>query len=177
MTGKYGSFRVLRNFAIVAFFALLLLGATSTSVRADEPIVEPIVGLWQATWTDASTHAVVLNLWDAWHSDHTESQNDSGPVVTGFVCQGEWALLGQRTYGLTHPAFNYVGANGQLDTTSVTLILEKVTVSKDGKTFAGSGIMKVLSGIDPFDPTATVLFSENINISAKRVTVDTSQLP
>jgi hypothetical protein len=42
---------------------------------------------------------------------------------------------------------------------------EKVTVSKDGKTFAGSGIIKVLSGIDPFDPTATVLSTENISVS------------
>jgi hypothetical protein len=173
MAGKCSSFRVLRNLAIVTFFALLLLGATSTSVRADEPIV----GLWQATWTDAVTKGVVLNLWDAWHSDRTETQNDSGPVIAGFVCQGEWTSLGQRTYGLTHPAFNYVGANGQLDTTSVTLIFEKVTVSKDGKTFAGPGIIKVLSGIDPFDPSAMVLSTENINISAKRVTVDTSQLP
>jgi len=173
MTGKYSSFRVLRDFAIVAFFVLFMIGATSTSVRADEPIV----GLWQATWTDAHTNAVVLNLWDVWHSDRTETQNDSGPVIAGFVCQGAWTSLGQRTYGLTHPAFNYVGANGQLDTTSVTLIFEKVTVSKDGKTFAGTGIYKVLSGIDPFDPAATILSSEDIKISAKRVTVDISQLP
>ena len=173
MTQKYSSFRIFRNFAIAAVFALLLLGATSTSVRAHEPIV----GLWQATWTDADTNDVVLNLWDAWHSDHTEIQNDSTDVIKGFVCQGAWTSLGRRTYGLTHPSFNYVGANGQLDKTSVGLISEKVTVSKDGKTFAGPGIIKVLSGIDPFDPSATVLFTENINISAKRVTVDTSQLP
>ena len=173
MAGKCSSFRVLRNLAIVTFFALLLLGATSTSVRADEPIV----GLWQATWTDAVTNGVVLNHWDAWHSDHTETQNDSGPVITGFVCQGAWISLGQRTFGLTHPAFNYVGADGHLDTTSVMLIFEKVTVSKDGKTFSGPGIIKVLSGIDPFDPSASLISSENININAKRVTVDPSQLP
>ena len=169
MIGKYPGLRL----AIAATFALLLLGAFTTRARADEPIV----GLWQATWTDATTHATVLNLWDAWHSDHTETQNDSGPVIAGFVCQGAWIPLGQRTYGLTHPSFNYVGADGHLDTTSVTLIFEKVTVSQDGKTFAGSGIFKTLSGIDPFDPSATVLFSENINITGKRVTVDPSQLP
>jgi hypothetical protein len=173
MTAKFRSLRVFINFAIVVAFALLVLGAMSTAARADEPIV----GMWQATWTDATTHAVVLNLWDVWHSDHTETQNDSGPVITGFVCQGAWILLGQRTYGLTHPAFNYVGSDGHLDTTSVTLIFEKVTVSKDGKTFAGSGIFKVLSGIDPFDPSASLISSENINITGKRVTVDPSQLP
>jgi hypothetical protein len=173
MTAKFRSLRVFINFAIVVAFALLVLGAMSTAARADEPIV----GMWQATWTDATTHAVVLNLWDVWHSDHTETQNDSGPVITGFVCQGAWISLGQRTYGLTHPAFNYVGSDGHLDTTSVTLIFEKVTVSKDGKTFAGSGIFKVLSGIDPFDPSASLISSENINITGKRVTVDPSQLP
>ena len=173
MAGKYRIPGVWRTWAIIAGFALVLLGAASTTARADEPIV----GLWQATWTDAGTRGVVANVWDVWHSDHTETQNDSGPVIAGFVCQGAWTSLGQRTYGLTHPSFNYVGANGQLDTTSVSLIFEKVTVSKDGKTFAGPGIIKVLSGIDPFDPNATVLFTEKINISAKRVTVDTSQLP
>jgi hypothetical protein len=173
MTGKYLGLRVFGNFVIVAAFALLFVGAMSTVARADEPIV----GMWQATWTDATTHAVVLNLWDVWHSDHTETQNDSGPVITGFVCQGAWISLGQRTYGLTHPSFNYVGADGHLDTSSVTLIFEKVTVSKDGKTFAGSGIFKVLSGIDPFDPSASLISSENINITGKRVTVDPSQLP
>ena len=173
MTAKFRSLRVFLSVAIVVAFALLVLGAMSTVARADEPIV----GMWQATWTDATTHAVVLNLWDVWHSDHTETQNDSGPVITGFVCQGAWISLGQRTYGLTHPAFNYVGSDGHLDTTSVMLIFEKVTVSKDGKTFSGPGIIKVLSGIDPFDPSASLISSENININAKRVTVDPSQLP
>ena len=41
--------------AIVLAFAL-----TATSARADEPIV----GLWQVTWTDADTHQVVLDVWD-----------------------------------------------------------------------------------------------------------------
>ena len=35
-----------------------------------------------------------------------------------FVCQGAWKSLGERTYGLTHPAFNYLAPNGQLDTGS-----------------------------------------------------------
>ena len=38
-------------------------------------------------------------------------------------------------------------------------------------------IIRVLSAMDPFDQSATVLFTENINISAKRVTVHPSQPP
>jgi hypothetical protein len=75
MTEKYSCFRVLRNFAIVGFFALLLLGATSTSVRADEPIV----GLWQETWTDTQTKSVVLNLWDVWHAITQKPRTTADP--------------------------------------------------------------------------------------------------
>jgi hypothetical protein len=38
---------------------------------------EPIVGLWQVTWTDADTHAVVLNVFHVWHADRMKTQNDT----------------------------------------------------------------------------------------------------
>ncbi len=163
----------LRNRALIAAVALLMLGTASSRARAEEPIV----GFWQATWIDASNNTVFANVWDVWHSDHTETQNDSGPIINGFVCQGAWKSLGERTYGLTHPAFNYTAPNGTLDPTMSFLILEKVTVAKDGESFAGTGIFKTLSGIDPYDPHATLLSTLNLNITAKRVTVDPKELP
>jgi hypothetical protein len=39
---------------------------------------EPIVGLWQGTFKDASTGTVVVQNWDVWNSDRTETENDSG---------------------------------------------------------------------------------------------------
>ena len=162
--------------AALALMLLLAFGAASEA-SADEPIV----GLWQATWTDASggptNGSVVANVWDVWHSDYTETQNDSGPVIAGFVCQGAWKSEGNRTYFLSHPSFNYVGAKGDLDTTSVSIVYERVTVSRDGNSFSGTGLIKGFSGIDPFDPTATVLYTFPIGITAKRVIPDSSQLP
>ena len=157
-----------------------LIGAPGA--RADSAgVQEPIVGLWQVTWTDADTHQVVLNLWDAWHADRTEMQNDTTPILIGNVCQGAWIPLGNRTYGLTHPAFNFLSApedqEGQPDPGSSALVLERVVVAKDGKTFEGTGIYKTIAGMDPLDPNAAVLNSENLVITGKRVQVDASQLP
>lgn len=163
--------------ALTGAVALVMLGPAASKALADEPIV----GLWQAIWTDASggpgNGNVVANVWDVWHSDRTETQNDNGPVIIGFVCQGAWKPVGNRTFFLTHPSFNYTGPDGHLDTTSVSVIYEKVTVSKDGNSFSGTGLEKVVSGLDPFDPSASVLFTLPINITAKRVIPDPSVLP
>jgi hypothetical protein len=142
---------------------------------------EPIVGYWQVTWKDADTHEVVAKIWDVWHADRTETENDTFPILTGNVCQGAWIPLGHRTYGLTHPAFNFLSApedqEGQPDPNSSGLILERVTVSNDGNSYQGRGLVKTIAGMDPLDPHAAVLSSEKITITAKRVQVDKSQLP
>ena len=156
---------------------VIALALTATGAAADEPIV----GFWQVTWKDAVTQAVVLNVWDVWHADRTETQNDTTPILIGNVCQGAWIPLGKRTYGLTHPAFNFLSApedqEGQPDSSSSVLILERVTVSKDGNSYQGPGILKTIAGMDPLDPHAAVLSSENIIITGKRVQVDQTQLP
>jgi hypothetical protein len=159
----------------VIILTTIIMTAANTA-RADEPIV----GLWQVTWTDADTHDVVSKVWDVWHADRTETQNDTGPILIGNVCQGTWIPLGNRTYGLTHPAFNFLTAEdheGEPDPNSSALILERVTVSKDGNSLQGTGFYKTIQGMDPLDPNATVLYSENLVITGKRVQVDQSQLP
>jgi hypothetical protein len=171
---------ILKSGALAAVTAVVLaatLGFGASRAFADEPIV----GLWLATWTDHSggpgEGTVVLTAWDVWHADRTEAQNDSGPVIIGFVCQGVWKPLGNRTYFLSHPSFNYLGADGHLDTTSSGVIYEKVTVSKDGKSFEGTGLIKSFTGTDPFDPAAKVIGYLPIKIKGKRVVADPSQLP
>jgi len=156
---------------------VVALALTANGAKADEPIV----GLWQVTWKDADTQDVILKVWDVWHADRTETQNDTTPILIGNVCQGTWIPLGHRTYGLTHPAFNFLSApedqEGQPDPNTSALVLERVTVSKDGNSFQGPGIYKTIAGMDPLDPNAAVLSSENITITGKRVEVDKSQLP
>jgi hypothetical protein len=163
--------------ALTAAVAAVMLAMGASMALADEPIV----GLWLATWIDDSAGPgrgnVVAKVWDVWHADHTETQNDSGPVVAGFVCQGAWKALGNRTYFLSHPSFNYLGPDGHLDATSVSVIYEKVTVSKDGNYFEGKGVARTVTGLDPFDPSATLIGSLPVRIKAKRVVPDPSQLP
>ncbi len=162
---------------LIAAVAVAMLGFRASSAFANEPIV----GLWLATWTDnsggPSEGEVVLNVWDVWHADRTETQNDTTTVINGFVCQGVWRPLGKRTYFLSHPSFNYLAPDGHLDQNNSTVIYEKVTVSKDGNSFQGTGLIKGYTGIDPFDPSATVTSSFPIKLTAKRVVPDPSQLP
>jgi hypothetical protein len=167
----------LRTMGLATVLALAALGFAAPGALA----YEPIVGLWHANWFDASggpnNGNPVATLWDVWRSDRTETQNDNGPVIAGFVCQGAWKPVGNRTYFLTHPSFNYLGTDGHLDTTSVSVVYAKVTVSQDGNSFTGTGLIKVLSGLNPFDPNASVLSTFPIDIKAKRVIPDPSQLP
>jgi len=162
---------------LIAVVAVAMLGFRASSAFADEPIV----GLWLATWIDKSggpsDRTVFSYVWDVWHADRTETQNDSGPVIAGFVCQGAWKPLGKRTYFLSHPSFSYTGARGDLDTSNSAVVYEKVTVSQDGNSFQGTGLIKAYTGIDPFDPSATIFYSLPIEITAKRVVPDPSQLP
>ena len=78
-------------------------------------------------------------------------------------------------------SFNFLTApedqEGQPDPNSSALVLERVTVSQDGNSFQGTGIYKTIAGMDPLDPHATLLSSENLIITGKRVQVDKSQLP
>jgi hypothetical protein len=175
-----GKNRVLKSGAMAALTAVVLaatLGFGGSMALADEPIV----GLWLAIWTDHSggpgEGSEVLRAWDVWHADRTEIQNDSGPVIIGFVCQGAWKPLGKRTYFLSHPTFAYTGADGHLDTTNSAVIYEKVTVSKDGHSYEGTGVIKGFTGTDPYDPSATLLYSLPIKIKGKRVVPNPSQLP
>ena len=173
MNTKHKGFIGWRTLGLATALALATFAFAAPSALADEPIV----GLWDAVWRDANSGGFVLKAWDVWHSDRTETQNDAGPVIAGFVCQGAWTKVGERTYFLAHPSFNYAGADGHWDFTSSALIYEKVTVSQDGNSFSGTGEIRTYSLGDPFNPAATLLSTEPITITATRVIPDPSQLP
>ncbi|HJU09894.1 MAG TPA: hypothetical protein VJ728_03405 [Candidatus Binataceae bacterium] len=170
---------------LVAAVAVAVLGlgisSAGDNVERHHQSNEPIVGFWQVTYKDATTKNVILNVWEAWHSDRTEMQNVSANPIGGNVCQGAWVPLGHRTYGLNHPAYIFLtepeGNEGQLNPEFSIDILARVTVDKDGSTLAGTGVIKAIAGTDPLDPTADVLSSQNLIITGKRVTVDVGQLP
>ena len=176
---------------LIAAIVVAVLGWSAPSVFADSAShqrhEEPIVGLWQVTFTDTATKKVVSYVWNAWHSDRTEIENDTGNILSGNVCQGTWVPLGHRTYGLrppaflfadpTHPEFGWTEENEGQFVGASCVILERITVDQGGNNYRGPGLIKCVAGADPFDPTATVLSTENLKITGKRVTVDVSQLP
>jgi hypothetical protein len=144
---------------------------------------EPIFGLWQitATYPYGVDHVI-----SGWTRDGLEFDQDIAPILTGYVCYGSYVKLGKGIYGLTHPFFNFQDVNsngegteateGQWDGTS-GFFDYTVTVSKDGKSFTGNENLTVVEGPNPYDPSASVLFTTTATLSATKVSVDPSQLP
>jgi hypothetical protein len=185
MNGQNRSLKCRGMVTLMAAVAVALLGLGASSASADESAEhrtrEPIVGLWQVAMKGATT----FYLWDAWHSDRTETQNDTGSTLGGNVCQGAWVPLGHRTYGLSHPyfIFNVPGVPGFTEGNegefagASCVALERVTVNESGNNYRGTGHVKCVLGADPFDPTAHVVFTGDFKVTGKRVTVGVSQLP
>jgi hypothetical protein len=146
---------------------------------------EPIVGLWRIIATDDSGN-ILDRVISGWTSDGLEFDQDISPILTGYVCYGAWVKLGKNTYGLTHPFFTFQDPNvngegsevteGQWDGNSAYFDY-RVTVDKTGKAFTGKMVVKVVQGPDPYDQSATVLFTSTANLAATKLEVDRSLLP
>lgn len=146
---------------------------------------EPIVGLWSITEKD-STGALFDRVISGFEEDGLEFDQDLSPILTGYVCYGTWVKVGPNTYGLTHPFYSFQDINSNGEGTENTegqwdgnsgYFDYTVTVSKDGQSFTGNEILKVVQGPNPYDPKATVLFSAKVSLSATKFVVDTSLLP
>jgi len=172
------------NLALAGSIALAVLGfgASSASAHDERAEVEPIVGLWEITVSYGST--VLDNVFTGWTSDGLEfDQDTSSPILTGYVCYGQWIKLGERTYGLTHPFFNYTPGVTIWDSTTAGIwdgtsgyFNYTVTVSKDGKTFTGKENGKgPVAGPDPYTGTGPTF--TGVDLSAKKIEVDKSLLP
>ena len=147
---------------------------------------EPLVGLWSIIVKDSGG-----NLSDrviaGFTGDGLEFDQDISAILTGYVCYGTWVKVGHNTYGLTHPFFDFQDPNVKGEGTEATegqwdgnsgYFDYTMTVSKDGKSFTGKENVVVVQGPNPYDKNATVLFSAtNLNLTATKITVDTSLLP
>jgi hypothetical protein len=147
---------------------------------------EPIVGLWQITLKDSGGN-IIDQIISGWTGDGLEFDQDLSPILTGYVCYGTWVKVGRNTYGLTHPFFDFQDVNsngegteateGQYDGTS-GFFDYTVTVSKDGNSFSGRENYTIVKGLNPYDPTAPVLFTTGgSTMTATKVAVNLSQLP
>ena len=67
----------------------------------------------------------------------TELLNDSPPPASGNnFCMGAWKRVGTRTYAIVHPFFLF-DASGKKPI-GVVIVEQRMTVSRDGNTFAGT---------------------------------------
>jgi len=160
------------NLALAGSIALAVIGFGASAASAQEPIV----GLWEITATGPNG-SFVDNVFSGWTSDGLEfDQDTNSPILTGYVCYGHWIKLKGRTYGLTHPFYDYDATTGLWTGTSGHFDCV-VTVSKDGKTFTGAENYKDgISGPNPYTGTGGFVFN-GTTLSATKIEVDKSLLP
>lgn len=165
---------------LAASFALVVLGFGASTASAEQPIV----GLWLITVKDSGGN-LVDSIFSIWTSDGLESDQDIAPILTGYVCYGTWIMIGGRTYGLTHPFFSFQDINSNGEGTETTegmwdgtsgYLNYTVTVSNDGKTFAGKENGKFgVPGPNPYASGGTQF--SGFTLSATKIEVNKSQLP
>jgi hypothetical protein len=162
--------------------AFMALGSGVSNAAASEPIV----GLWQITVKDSSG-SFFDSVFSGWTSDGLEFDQDVAPILIGEVCYGHWIKLNGHTYALTHPFFNFMDPSVNGEGTESTEGFSDgtsgyfnyvVTVSNDGKSFTGRENIKEVTGLNPYDPKAKVLFKQTgLTLSATKIEVDSSLLP
>jgi hypothetical protein len=129
-----------------------------------------IVGFWKASFVSEGSNGisdgtVVDSPFVEWHSDGTEIMNSTRTPVTGDFCMGIWHKTGKFTYELNHFA---LGFDTSSNFVGPAQIREQITVDKKGNTYAGTFT------IDQYDPTGTLLAEVKGNVTATRITVDTT---
>jgi hypothetical protein len=140
--------------------------------------VAPIVGMWHVKFTaegnpDGPPDGTPIdNALAVWHSDGTEIMNSGRPPQDGDFCMGVWKKIGSNQYLVNHIAW---GGNdtanaptGIGNPTGPTRILEKVTLSEDGKSFSGTFWLRAT------DPTAKTTAYIIGTVAGTRVTTQTT---
>jgi hypothetical protein len=129
-----------------------------------------IVGFWHVRFVSEGTTGIpdgtVLDMgFSQWHSDGTEILNSSRPPATSNFCLGVWEKTGRSTYKLNHFALSS-DLNGNL--IGLANIREDVTLDASGNNYSGT------FSIDQYDLAGNTLAHIVGNISASRITVDTT---
>ncbi len=130
-----------------------------------------IVGLWKAKFVAQGNEGIpdgtiVDSPLVQWHGDGTEFMNSIKPPVTGNICMGVWRRTSKLHYTLNHFALAF-----QPD--GVTFlgpaqIQEEITLDKKGNTYSGTFT------ISQYDPQGNLLAQVKGNVSANRLTADST---
>jgi hypothetical protein len=126
-----------------------------------DPSRESIVGLWHVTVTESGR--VIIQSIEAFHSDGTETLNDTGAPSGGNVCLGVWIQSGPRTYKLKHPFWRWDIAGNLIGS---AVIRAELTLGKHGDVFSGNATVDIL------DLSGNVLVQVKQQVAGERITVD-----
>jgi hypothetical protein len=130
---------------------------------------EPLIaGLWKTVFVSGGS--VVTVGFDSWHSDGTEFALDSLPVLAGTLCPGTWEKQGRRTFSTVHPAYNYDPVTGNPN--SVFIERVHITLSKDGKSFAGTFTWDCYDFSGNLQTAGPLACSITGTLTGTRITVD-----
>lgn len=144
----------------------------------NEPL---IIGMWHVKFTALTQNgeaipspgAVIDNSVVVWHPDGTEIMNSSRSAQDGNFCLGVWKRTGARTYLLNHIPWqgNIFDPTAPPSTVGPPQagdqIIEKITLSVDGNSYAGTFTLKA------YDTSGNVYTSFTGTLAAKRITPDT----
>jgi len=131
---------------------------------------ERIVGYWKAQFLsegnagikdDTVLDAPFIQL----HGDGTELMNSVRDPTTGSFCTGVWHKTGKSTYQVNHFGLSW---DGDHNFVGPGQIQESITVNKNGDAYTGTFI------IHQYDPSGKTIVELTGNITATRITVDTT---
>ena len=131
---------------------------------------DQIVGFWRAKFISEGSSGIpdgtlVDNPFVEWHSDGTEIMNSTRAPVTQSFCMGVWQKTGKSSYELNHFALGFDTSNNFVGPAQIQ---EDVTLDKKADQYTGT------FKIDQYDPSGNLLAEVVGNITAIRITVNTT---
>jgi hypothetical protein len=145
-------------------------GPASFLLAQAEERSQGIVGFWKVKFVSKNSPGIpdgtlIDNGFAQWHSDGTEIMNSSRPPATSSFCLGVWQKRGASVYKLNHFGLSYDPSGKFIGPARVR---EVVALSENGKRYAG------FFSIDQYDPSGNLLAHIEGQITATRITVNTS---
>ncbi|MGH7778977.1 MAG: hypothetical protein ACREQR_04025, partial [Candidatus Binataceae bacterium] len=131
---------------------------------------DKIVGFWRAKFISQGSSGipdgtVVDYPFVEWHEDGTEIMNSTRAPATQSFCMGVWHKTGNSSYELNHFALSFDTSNNFVGPAQIH---EDVTVDKKADQYTGT------FKIDQYDPSGNVLAEVVGQITAIRITVNTT---
>src|ERR1700730_3332105 len=129
-----------------------------------------IVGFWKAKFVSEGSSGIpdgtlIDSPFVQWHDDGTEIMNSTRVPATGNYCMGVWRKTGKLDYQLNHFGLSFDTSGNFVGPAQI-----REEINLDEKTDQYSGNFK----IDQYDPAGKLLQEIVGQVTAKRVTVDTT---